>query len=54
MRLGIGITTFPWPAEEIGPTVARIATAADEAGVDSLWVMDHFFQIRLTGRTRRS
>ena len=23
--------------------------AADEAGVDSLWVMDHFFQIRLTG-----
>ena len=49
MRLGIGITTFPWPAEEIGPTVTRIATAADEAGVDSLWVMDHFFQIRLTG-----
>ncbi|HEY3648965.1 MAG TPA: LLM class F420-dependent oxidoreductase, partial [Streptosporangiaceae bacterium] len=29
--------------------VSRIATAADEAGVDSLWVMDHFFQIRLTG-----
>jgi hypothetical protein len=23
--------------------------AGDEAGVDSLWVMDHFFQIRLTG-----
>ena len=49
MKLGIGITTFPWPAEEIGPTVTRIATAADEAGVDSLWVMDHFFQIRLSG-----
>jgi F420-dependent oxidoreductase-like protein len=49
MKLGIGITTFPWPAEEIGPRVARIATAADEAGVDSLWVMDHFFQIRVTG-----
>jgi F420-dependent oxidoreductase-like protein len=49
MKLGIGITTFPWTAEEIGPRVARIATAADEAGVDSLWVMDHFFQIRLTG-----
>src|SRR6516165_3372651 len=49
MKLGIGITTFPWPAEEIGPAVARIATTADEAGVDSLWVMDHFFQIRLTG-----
>ncbi len=49
MKLGIGITTFPWPAEEIGPRAARIATSADEAGVDSLWVMDHFFQIRLSG-----
>jgi F420-dependent oxidoreductase-like protein len=49
MKLGIGISMFPWPAEEIGPVVARIATVADEAGVDSLWVMDHFFQIRLSG-----
>ncbi len=49
MKLGIGITTFPWPAEEIGPAISRIAMAADEAGVDSLWVMDHFFQIRLSG-----
>src|ERR1700756_5188075 len=49
MKLGISISTFPWPAEEIGPEVSRIATAADEAGVDSLWVMDHFFQIRVTG-----
>jgi alkanesulfonate monooxygenase SsuD/methylene tetrahydromethanopterin reductase-like flavin-dependent oxidoreductase (luciferase family) len=49
MRLGIGITTFPWPAEQIGPVVSGIATAADEAGLDSPWVMDHFFQIRLSG-----
>jgi F420-dependent oxidoreductase-like protein len=49
MKLGIGITTFSWPADEIGPAVARLATSADEAGVDSLWVMDHFFQIRLSG-----
>src|SRR5215470_10392096 len=49
MKFGISISTFPWPAEEIGPRITRIATAADEAGVDSLWVMDHFFQIRLTG-----
>ena len=49
MKLGISISTFPWAAGEIGPEVSRIATAADEAGVDSLWVMDHFFQIRLTG-----
>ena len=49
MKLGIGITTFPWPANQIGPVVSRIATAVDEAGLDSLWVMDHFFQIRLSG-----
>ena len=49
MKLGIGITTFPWPAEQIGPVVSGIAAAADDAGLDSLWVMDHFFQIRLSG-----
>src|SRR5215471_3308413 len=49
MQLGIGITTFPWATEQIGPTITRLATSADQAGFDSLWVMDHFFQIRLTG-----
>ena len=49
MKIGIGITQFPWPAEEIGPVVTRLARTADEAGFDSLWVMDHFFQIRLSG-----
>jgi F420-dependent oxidoreductase-like protein len=49
VKLGIGITTFPWPADEIGPAVSRLATAADDAGADSLWVMDHFFQIRMSG-----
>jgi F420-dependent oxidoreductase-like protein len=49
VKLGIGITTFPWPADEIGPAVSRLATAADDVGVDSLWVMDHFFQIRMSG-----
>ena len=49
MRIGIGLTRFPSPAEEIGPVVTRLARTADEAGFDSLWVMDHFFQIRLSG-----
>jgi len=49
MKIGIGITAFSWPAGDIGPMVARLARSADEAGVDSLWVMDHFFQIRLSG-----
>jgi F420-dependent oxidoreductase-like protein len=51
MKVGIGISNFSWPISlnEFGPTVARIARTADDAGVDSLWVMDHFFQIRITG-----
>jgi F420-dependent oxidoreductase-like protein len=49
MKIGIGITHFPWPAEQIGPMVTRLAQTADQAGFDSLWVMDHFFQIRLSG-----
>jgi F420-dependent oxidoreductase-like protein len=51
VKLGIGVTNFSWPCppEEIGPIVTRIATTADEAGVDSIWTMDHFFQIRMSG-----
>src|SRR5580704_13792230 len=51
MKLGIGIGNFSWPVttDEIGSVISRIAITADEAGFDSLWVLDHFFQIRLTG-----
>jgi F420-dependent oxidoreductase-like protein len=51
MKLGISVTNFSWPApvSEIGPRVSRIAQSADEAGFDSLWTMDHFFQIRISG-----
>ncbi|HEY2521478.1 MAG TPA: LLM class F420-dependent oxidoreductase [Streptosporangiaceae bacterium] len=51
MKAGISISNFSWPVPlaDFGPTVARIARTADEAGADSLWVMDHFFQIRVTG-----
>src|ERR1700685_4654224 len=51
MKLGIGIGNFSWPVttDEIGSVISRIAVTADQAGCDSLWVMDHFFQIRLTG-----
>ncbi|MBA2372639.1 MAG: LLM class F420-dependent oxidoreductase [Chloroflexi bacterium] len=52
MRVGLQISSFSWPggAEAIGPTLARIVRDADEAGFDSIWVMDHFFQIRGVGR----
>jgi len=51
VKLGISVTNFSWaiPTSEIGPTVVRIAETADGAGLDSLWTMDHFFQIRMTG-----
>ena len=49
VKIGVGITEFAMGTDEIGERVAGIARAADEAGFDSLWVMDHFFQIRVTG-----
>jgi F420-dependent oxidoreductase-like protein len=51
MKIGIAVTDFSWtvPPEQIGPMVADVARRADEAGFDSLWTMDHFFQIRITG-----
>lgn len=53
MKVGLQICSFTWPGgtEAIGPTLARIARTADDAGFDSIWVMDHFFQIRSVGRT---
>ena len=52
MKLGLQISSFTWPGgpEAIGPTLARIARTAEDVGLDSVWVMDHFFQIRSIGR----
>jgi F420-dependent oxidoreductase-like protein len=52
MKAGLQISSFTWPGgpEAIGPTLARIVRDADAAGIDSIWVMDHFFQIRSVGR----
>src|SRR5256885_8884895 len=51
MKLGIALADFSWsvPVSGLGEKIASVARAADEAGIDSLWVMDHFFQIRLSG-----
>jgi F420-dependent oxidoreductase-like protein len=51
MKIGLQINSFTWPggAAAIGPTLARVTRAADDAGFDSIWVMDHFFQIRGLG-----
>jgi F420-dependent oxidoreductase-like protein len=47
VTLGLQIPSFTWPGgpDQIGPTLGRIARTADDAGYDSIWVMDHFFQI---------
>ena len=52
MKFGLQISSFTWPggAREIGPTLARVCRAAEDAGFDSIWVMDHLFQIRGVGR----
>ena len=51
MELGLQIPSFTFPAgpAELGSTLTRIAVHAEDAGYDSLWVMDHFFQIGSVG-----
>ena len=51
MKLGLQIPSFTWPGGDaaISETFARIVRTADEVGFDSVWVMDHFFQIRGVG-----
>jgi len=43
MKFGLQINQFTWPggAAAIGPTLARVGREADDAGFDSIWVMDH-------------
>jgi F420-dependent oxidoreductase-like protein len=52
MKLGISIGGFPQGTEvaRMGSLVSHLARGADEAGFDSLWTMDHFFQIPITGQ----
>src|SRR6266496_622777 len=51
MRLGLQVPIFTWPngQSQLGKTFGEIAERADKAGLYSLWVMDHFFQIGFAG-----
>ncbi len=51
MRLGLQVPNFTWSNDpgQLGDTFALIAQRAERAGFYSLWVMDHFFQIRMVG-----
>ena len=52
-RLGLQIPSFTYPGvpdTELFDRVGQIAVAAEEAGFDSVWVMDHLYQIRGIGQ----
>ncbi len=47
MKIGLQVLRFDWPGSpaNIGLKLAEIGKTADAAGFDSMWVMDHFFQM---------
>ncbi len=51
MKVGLSLEQFSVPdgTPAIGPDFGRVAREADTAGLDSLWVMDHLFQIGFNG-----
>ncbi|HKP51195.1 MAG TPA: LLM class F420-dependent oxidoreductase [Chloroflexia bacterium] len=51
MKIGLQVNNFTWEGGDakIGETFGAIGRRAEEAGFDSLWVMDHFFQIQGIG-----
>jgi F420-dependent oxidoreductase-like protein len=51
MKVGLQIPFFTWPGgpPELGSTLGEIARTAEAAGYDSIWVMDHHFQIPMIG-----
>ncbi len=48
MHIGLQIPSFKYPGgtAAIRPTLKEIVTAAEESGFYSLWVMDHYYQIK--------
>ena len=51
VRIGLQIPDFNGAggAEQLGRQLASVARTADDAGFDSIGVMDHFFQISMIG-----
>ena len=47
MKIGLQIPSFKYPggAASIRPKLKEIVKVAEEAGISSLWVMDHFYQM---------
>ncbi len=51
MKLGLQIPFLTWSGgpPQMGSKLAEIARTAEDSGFDSIWVMDHFFQIEFVG-----
>jgi F420-dependent oxidoreductase-like protein len=51
MRMGLQVPNFTWPngQSHLGADFAQVVDRAEGAGFYSMWVMDHFFQIRNVG-----
>src|ERR1039458_2235334 len=51
MKLGLHVPDFTWPAgpSQLGPQLAKVAQAAEDAGFDRMSVMDHVWQISHIG-----
>ena len=49
-RFGVQLPNFSGPSsDQLFEDVANLASAVEDAGFDSLWVMDHFFQLPALG-----
>ena len=51
MKLAVHAADLTWPggAGELAPTLAGVARAADQGGVTTLTMMDHWFQMEQMG-----
>lgn len=51
MKLGLQIPYLTWPGgpAKLGETLGAMARSAEDVGYDSVWLMDHFFQIPPVG-----
>jgi alkanesulfonate monooxygenase SsuD/methylene tetrahydromethanopterin reductase-like flavin-dependent oxidoreductase (luciferase family) len=52
MKLGLHPMNFSWPGgpAAIEPVLAGVLERAEDAGIHSIWPMDHFFQIPAAGQ----
>src|SRR5215467_14232811 len=55
MKLGLHIYDFTWPggANQLGPTLVKVAQAAEVAGFDRISTMDHVWQSHYLGGPER-